>query len=254
MVASWLRHGREVALQLLEQCCQTFELGVIHIFDRGYAGEPWLRALEGHNARFILRWTKHYQLENADGTRDAAWKLLRGKRCTSHRLIRDGRYQQERKVGLKTLQVFHRGYSHGLVPLHLVVASRGQGHEPWYLLTNEAIHDEEEAWDIVMAYARRWQIESCFRFNKTELALESPRLWTWERRRKLLMLVTLVYALLLALLQLPESWKSALLRRWCHRTGKRSRDTPTPLYRIRAALAALFTHSPPQIVDYKSSG
>lgn len=31
-----------------------------------------------------------------------------------------------------------------------------------------------------------------------------------------------------------------LLDRFCHRTGKRSRETPAPLYRIRAALAYLW--------------
>ncbi|RYG68286.1 hypothetical protein EON80_11960 [bacterium] len=227
---------------------------MIHVFDRGYAGSPWLQALDRYGARFIVRWSKYYPLENAAGTSKAAWKLLRGKRYTSKRMLRDARRKCECEVGLKILQVFHPGYGHGLCPLHLIVASSGQKQEPWYLLTNEAISTQDEAWDVVMAYARRWQIEACFRFNKTELALESPRLWTWERRRKLLMLVTLVYALLLATLQLPEQWRRELLRRWCHRTGKRSRDTPTPLYRIRTALAALLAHSPPELNFYKSSG
>lgn len=30
---------------------------------------------------------------------------------------------------------------------------------------------------MVFAYARRWQIEMAFRYTKSELALESPRLW-----------------------------------------------------------------------------
>ena len=54
-------------------------------------------------------------------------------------------------------------------------------------------------------------------------------------------MVTLVYAFLLSLLQ-PEL---QLLRRWllryfCHRTGKRGRETPAPLYRLRAALGRLW--------------
>ena len=63
-----------------------------------------------------------------------------------------------------------------------------------YLLTNEVIETEAEAWRVVLAYARRWQIEMAFRYGKSELAMESPRLWTWERRLKLLLLVTLAYA------------------------------------------------------------
>ena len=51
-----------------------------------------------------------------------------------------------------------------------------------------------------MAYARRWQVEMCYRSCKTDLAMESPRLWFWENRLKLLLMVSLAYALLLSLL------------------------------------------------------
>jgi hypothetical protein len=37
--------------------------------------------------------------------------------------------------------------------------STGSGREPWYLLTNERILTPEDAWQIVFAYARRWQVE-----------------------------------------------------------------------------------------------
>jgi hypothetical protein len=107
---------------------------------------------------------------------------------------------------------------------------------------------------VVQAYARRWQIEMSLRFNKSELALESPRLWSWERRLKLLMMVTLAYAFLLALLRLPREWLCQVLRAWCHRTGKRSRETPTPLYRLRLALSRLFAAHPPHFTAYQSSG
>lgn len=93
-----------------------------------------------------------------------------------------------------------------------------------------------------------------FRFQKSELALESPRLWNWERRLKLLLMVTLAYAFLLALLRLPPEWRQQMLRRWCHRTGKRSRHTPTPLYRLRQALSNLFAAHPPDFATYQTPG
>ena len=70
--------------------------------------------------------------------------------------------------------------------------------------------------------------------------MESCRLWFWENKMKLLQTVTLVYAFLLSLLeeQLRDK-RDQLLRLGCHRTGKRCRNTPTPLYRIRLALANL---------------
>jgi len=78
--------------------------------------------------------------------------------------------------------------------------------------------------------------------------MESPRLWTWTNRLKLLLMASLVYAFLLSRLNpmlLPlRTW---LLRHWCHRTGKRCQGASAPLYRLRAALAALWLAYPPAI-------
>lgn len=166
----------------------------------------------------------------------------------------DARRHCWRKMGVVAIEVRHSSYGAGQERLWLVAARRGKGSEPWYLLTNQPVETAEQAWDVVKAYARRWQIEMSFRFQKSELALQSPRLWSWERRLKLLMLVTLAYAFLLGLLRLPEEWRQQLLRNWCHRTGTRSRQTPTPLYTIRMALSELFAKHPPNFALYQSSG
>ena len=57
-----------------------------------------------------------------------------------------------------------------------MVSRPSKGCQAWYLLTNEPIATMEEAWRIIFAYARRWQIEMTYRYSKTELAMESPRL------------------------------------------------------------------------------
>jgi hypothetical protein len=44
-----------------------------------------------------------------------------------------------------------------------VVARLGKGREPWYLLTADPIRTAEDAWTVVLAYVRRWQIEFCVR-------------------------------------------------------------------------------------------
>jgi hypothetical protein len=56
----------------------------------------------------------------------------------------------------------------------------------WYVITNEPVKTEDQAWNIVFAYRRRWKIETCFRYGKCELGMESPRLWDFENRIKLL--------------------------------------------------------------------
>jgi len=61
---------------------------------------------------------------------------------------------------------------HPEVALSLVVC-RSAGRLPWYLLTNEVVSSEDEAWRVVFAYARRWQIEQTWRYDKSELAEHS---------------------------------------------------------------------------------
>lgn len=70
-----------------------------------------------------------------------------------------------------------------------------------------------------------------------------PRLKTWARREKLLLLVTLVYAFLLSLVVQIDGW-AQVLRVGCHRTNKRSRTAATPLARLRSALGRLWLAYP----------
>ena len=82
--------------------------------------------------------------------------------------------------------------------LWLVVVRQGKGREPWYLLTDEPVETAEQAWEMAFSSVRRWKIEESFRFQKTELQIESLRLQDWESRRKMLLLVTLAYSFLLS--------------------------------------------------------
>ena len=75
---------------------------------------------------------------------------------------------------------------------------------------------------------------------RCELACESPRVWQWVGREKLLLRATVLYAFLLNLLvEELEALREACLRWGCHHTGKRSRKVAAPLYRLRAALSHL---------------
>lgn len=231
---------RDVEEALLEQCASAWGEMVLHVFDRGFAGAPWLERLARTGVRFVLRWPARYRLQDLFGEEAAAWMHARGRKTRSRRQIWDAHHHQYRPGGVLALPVRHPAYAG---PLWLVVSRRGKGHEPWYLLTNEIAETPTQMWRVVFAYARRWQIEMAFRFTKSELALESPRLWFWENRQKLLQMVALAYAFLLRLLEpVPEvqRLKATLLSRFCPRTGKRSREVSTPLYRLRAAICNLF--------------
>ena len=125
----------------------------------------------------------------------------------------------------------------------------GQGSQALVpLLTNEPLDTTDDAWRVVLAYVRRWQVEMCYRSCKTDLAMESPRLWFWENRLKLLLMASLVYAFLLSLLTPPLApLVQEILRHWCHRTGKRHRQATIPLSRLRSALSSLWLTHPPSL-------
>lgn len=125
-------------------------------------------------------------------------------------------------------------------PLCLVIC-RGQGRSPCYLLSADAIETDEQAWQVVLAYLRRWNIELAWRFEKSEVAFQSPRVYEGEARTKLLVLATLAYAFLLTLMPEPfELLRLWLLRYYCHRTGQHCRDAKLPLSRLRSALSRLW--------------
>ena len=237
-------HRREQRCGLLFQCAQWWQGRVVHVFDRGFAGAPWLRELGTHQLRFILRWPTRYHLADDKGQRPA-WHIPRGKRSQDHREIWDLHRRQYRKTGIVAVPVRHPQMDDAL---WLVVSRPGKGRKPWYLLTNEPIATTDDAWRVVLAYARRWQVEMCYRACKTDLARESPRLWFWENRLKLLLMVSLVYAFLLSLLAPGLApLVQDLLRHWCHRTGERYRQTAIPLSRLRTALSALWLTYPPSL-------
>ena len=229
---------------LLKQCAQEWGSKVVHIWDRGFASSAWLGCAFQEQVRFIVRWQSKYHLVDEKGQRNT-WKIIRGKRSQDYRMVWDFNRRCFRKTGIIAVPVKHPEHDH---PLWLVVSRPGKGRKPWYLLTNEPINSLEDAWRIVFSYARRWQVEMAYRYSKTELAMESPRLWRWENRLKLLLLVSLVYAFLLSLLtDTQKSLVQLLLRHWCHRTGERHRQAAIPLYRLRSALSRLWLTYPPQL-------
>jgi hypothetical protein len=229
---------RTLVQKLLARSVTAWGRHVRHIWDREFASGPWLCLMLEANIRFVLRWKKGNKLLDGWGEERKAWQITRGKRSWDYRLLRDQHTRQLHKVGVVAVCVTHPSHPQ---PLWLVVARHAGHHEPWYLLSSDPVHTSAQAWAVVLAYARRWQIEWTWRYSKSELAMESPRLWTWERREKLLLMVTLVYSFLLSLLEAAlEVLRAWLLRYWCHRTGKRSRQVAAPLYRLRSALSRLW--------------
>jgi len=227
---------REQEEEILRRIVKKWGNILTHVFDRGYASGPWLQLLEALRLTFVIRWKKDHIFIDKNGNEKKLWQIGFGKKYLAHKLIHDTYTGQKVQCDIWWTEVRHRSYAYPLYLLKVRVKKN-----VYYLITNERVKTESQAWDIVFTYKRRWQIELSFRYGKCELAMESPRLWNFENRLKLLGIVTLVYAFLLHLLN-PSYTEivQALLRLKCHRTGKRCRDVIAPLYRLRWALSRLW--------------
>lgn len=235
--------------KILRKVAKLWGRKVIHIWDRGFAGRPWTTLALDQQLRFILRWNKSYHLIGPEGRKHEVWKISRGKRSWEYRMIWDARRRCLRKTGVIAFPVHLPEDDR---QLFLVISRPGYGRKPWYLITSEPVYHAEQAWQIIFAYARRWQIEMSLRFTKSEMAFESPRLQAWEARRKFLLIASLAYAFLLSLLA-DTQFLFIFISRYCHRTGKWSRDISAPLYRLRLALSRLWLdfrpHSLPKLIS-----
>jgi hypothetical protein len=243
----WTRRGEharphgEVTAQLFGECVRRWGDRVVHVCDRGYASATWVERFVEGQVDFVLRWRTDRNLVDAKGERTSG-RMTVGKRSLDFRMVRDARRHCERKVGILYFPVTHPRLPH--TPLWLVVG-RPKGGTAWHFLTNLPIDSLDDAWRILFIYVRRWQVEMAFRFLKSELALESPRLWFWENRLKLFAIVALLYSFLVSLLLPPfDPLRSYLLSHWCKRTGKRHRTAAMPLYRLRSAITRLLLSHP----------
>jgi Transposase DDE domain len=221
---------------LLRKCVRQWGNILLHIFDRGYASGPWIQLLQFLKVRFVIRWKKGHFFFDAKGDEKKLWQIGRGKKYFAHKQIHDVHTGEKMPCDIWWAPIRHAAYAYQLYLVKVRVKKK-----IWYLVTNEQVRTEEQAWEIVFAYKRRWQIELSFRYGKCELAMESPRLWAFENRLKLLGIVTLVYAFLLHLLNpVYKELVQSVLRLKCHRTGKRCREVLAPLYRLRWAISRLW--------------
>ena len=233
---TYATHTRNQEEEMLRTCIRKWGDLLVHVFDRGYASGPWIQVLQTLQVKFVIRWIKKHKFFDSNGVEKKLWEIGRGKKYLAHKEIFDVPTGQKMPCDIWWTQVWHASYAYPLFCVKVRVKKK-----IWYLITNEPVKTEAQAWEIVFTYKRRWQIETSFRYGKCELAMESPRLWAFENRLKLLSIVTLVYAFLLHLLEpVYRDRVQSVLRLKCHRTGKRCRDILVPLYRLRWAISRLW--------------
>ncbi len=235
----------EVARTMLGYAQRTWGRLLLHIFDRGFAGFPWLLVLVESQVRFVVRWKADYHLCDLAGHKHSPGRLSGWLRAWQQAPGWDAVHQRTITLKVVALPVHHPDPAVADLPLWLVVCRRDHHLLPWDRLTNEPITCVDDIWTLVFASSRRWHIEQMWRACKHERAFESPRLHDWEHRRRLLLLASLVYACLLELMQPPwEGTRDWIMHFWCHRTGAWTRLTLVPFTRFRTALSQLWIAFP----------
>jgi len=238
----WTTRGKfkedpdNIIFGLLRKLHKHIGSAVVHVFDRGYANEKMLRYLFRFEQLFIIRWKTNMLLCHVNKGCKNTHLIARSFKPQGNKVVYDKERKKYKRVSIGWGKVTHPQYPE--YQLFLVVARDKNSYEaPMYILTSMPIENIKDAWEVFFSYIHRWEAEQGFRFLKSELGLESPRLWFWENRLKLMAIVTLVYDFVLNFFRNREDTCRVFLRRWCHRTGKRYQDASIPLYRLRAAFS-----------------
>lgn len=242
----WTTRGKykedpdNIIWRLLAKISQSSLRGILHIFDRGYANEKMIRYLLRFEQDFLIRWKKNVYLNYQDQYLRID-RISRKTKPKASRVVRDKQRKKHKRINIGWSTVSHPEHPDKELTLIVIRDSKFRGSGPMYLITSLSITSVSEAFEMLFSYMHRWECEQGFRFFKTELAIESPRLWFWNNRLKLMAIVTLVYDFLLHTLRNNEKWVKVIFSKFCHRTGERYRNASIPLYRLRMAISICLT-------------
>ncbi len=206
-----------------------------HVMDRGYAKANMLEWLFDFEQDFIIRWKKNHLLQHDQKGEKKTHLLARSFKGQSSKIVYDKQRTKAKRITIAWTEVTHPQFPDEEVWL-LIVRDKHHFNSPMYILTSIPVNNKKTAWEIFFSYIHRWEVEQGFRVCKSELAIQSPRLWWWENRLKLLAIVALVYDFLLGIIRGWSSWIQGFFKQWCHRTGNRYRIASIPIYRLRIAI------------------
>ena len=227
-------HGDNIAYRLLKLI--NNDLGrLTHVMDRGYANTKTLEWLLHFEQDFIIRWKKNQRLIHAIKGEKPTHLLARSFKAQASKIVRDKQRDKTKHVTVAWAEVTHPDFPDEEYYL-VIVRDRHHYNSPMYILTSIPITSRALAWEVCFSYIHRWEVEQGFRVCKSELAIQSLRLWWWDNRLKLLAIVALVYDFLLQLIRGWRAWIPGFLKNYCHRTGDRYRSASIPVYRLRIAI------------------
>jgi len=232
-------HGTNIVYKMLKKIDMQIGRVALHVFDRGYANVNMLEWLSKFKQDFVIRWKGNHLFLNEKGELKKIYNIARSYKAKgkkSKKIVWDKQRKKAKHVTIAWAPVCHRELPDNQLCL-VIIRDKNNYTNPMYLLTNLEIKETAHAWELFFTYMHRWEIEQSFRCCKSELGMESPRLWFFQNTLKLLGMLTLVYDFLLRMISRWKPWTQLLLSNWCHRTGNRYRQATIPIYRLRAAIS-----------------
>ena len=228
--------GSNIIYQMLKKLDSELGRVALHVFDRGYANSTMLEWLFDFKQDFLIRWKKNGLLVNELGQQKQTHLIARSFLSSRPRWVVDKQRKSLKKVCVAWGKVRHPECIRQVLYLVVVRDKTFKG-APMYLLTNTPVETSIDAWKLCFAYFHRWNIEQAFRFNKAELGIEAPRLWSWENRLKMMAIIILVFDFLMQMVRNWNGWVRMFIQKWGKRTGEKCKNAKIPLYRLRAAIS-----------------
>lgn len=228
--------GTNIVYRMLKKIEKEIGQKALHVLDRGYANANMLEWLIEANQDYLIRWKGNHIFLNEKGQFKKIHNIARSYKGQQDKHVYDKERKKMKKVSIAWAPVKHPEFPDNQLYL-VIIRDKNNPNPPIYLITSIPLEDKKTAWEMCFSYIHRWEIEQSFRCCKSELAMESPRLWFFERTLKLLAIVSLVYDFLLRMLCNWKAWTKQLFSSWCHRTGNRYRKAAIPIYRLRAAIS-----------------
>lgn len=224
--------------KLLLELNQLLGRDVIHVFDRGFSGWPWLSQLLSTKVSFVVRWSSAHHLLGEGEQKPRRIDFIMGKKSLGRRVLWDAVRRCEVECVVRVKPVYHPCAPE--TPLWLVSCKRQvQGQKAWYILTNEPVLSQEQAWQVVSIYSRRWEIEREIRVQKSEFNIESVQLREKQARLKMLALVALALNLLMEVWE-HEEVGPKLLKHYNPRRGRAAEQVKSALHQLQGALQILW--------------
>jgi hypothetical protein len=229
-------HGTNIIYRMLRKIKEQTGTLALHVLDRGYANSNMLDWLIKFKQDFVIRWKGNHLFTNEKGQLKKVHIISRSNKGKHSKIVWDKQRKKAKHVTIAWAPVKHPELPDNQLSL-VIIRDKNNYNSPMYLLTNLSIENKASAWEMCFSYMHRWEIEQSFRCCKSELSMESPRLWFFKNTLKLLAMVSLVYDFLLRMLNNWKPWTKKLLDNWCHRTGNRYRLAAIPIYRLRSAIS-----------------